>query len=151
MLEAKFNFPPKVECIRSLVVDESDLQLMLPTASLPFDATQWSDALDPKKGSLSFLVKQNGDFVGHFAFLRVNHEPSTLTLGLVYLVPTWRGKGLSKKMIALAEHIAVNFVNAKVMHLNVRSFNSPALKLYMSMDYAEYERSDNLIQMKKSL
>ena len=151
MLRAILNLPLDVKAIRLLVADDNDLKLMMPSATLPFSETEWASKMDASKGTLSFLVKQNTQVIGHFAFLRINQNPGELALGLVYLELSKRGTGISTKLIELAEKTAFEFLDTKAILLNVMEFNTPASRLYLKLGYKEYERNAGVIRMKKAI
>jgi len=151
VLKSILNFPVEAAFFRSLVEDESDLQLMMPSADLPFNESQWISRIEASAGSLSFKVTLNQILVGHYAFLRINRELKESTLGLIYLASKLRGTGASRELIELAERTAIDLLDLKTLLLNVRSFNQPAYKLYLGRNYVEYERANALIRMRKTL
>ena len=49
MRKLVLNFPVDAAKIRSLVVEDSDLKLMMPDAELPFNEAQWTTKLNPSE------------------------------------------------------------------------------------------------------
>lgn len=150
-LKAIINSPPDAEAINGLVADKADLLLMMPSAAIPFKAEQWLEKLQGPGAGLSYFMRSGGETIGHFAFLRIDRQAREAALCWVYLAPPWRGKGFSKKMIALSEQIAKDQLDLKTVVLNVREHNLPAYKLYSRMGYAEYARENGLIRMRHQL
>lgn len=141
--------PLNLQTLQELVIDEADLQLMLPGALLPFNKEQWQALLDVSKVK-SFFVQIDGLNVGHFS-LHSREARDEVTLCYVYLLPTYRKRGVAREMVRRAEQTAIEICAARFMYLNVRSFNLPAFHLYVQSGYREYNRQGERIQMKKSL
>jgi GNAT superfamily N-acetyltransferase len=102
-------------------------------------------------GALSFFINKDGKTIGHFAFIRVDQEMRVATLGLVYLRPEYRRTGISREIVELAEKTAMNLLDTKTMLLNVMSLNVPAHNLYLKAGYLAYEKTDDLVRMKKEI
>lgn len=151
MYKTQLNFPVDVRRIQSLVVDQSDLQLMMPTADVPFNPIQWSAKLDPSQNVLSVFARDDLGDVGHFSLMRINPALSEAWLGLVYLHPRARGSGKSSELLSTAEFWAQNGLGLKKLFLNVLISNSSAHRLYCRGGYVEFERTENMIRMEKSL
>ena len=151
MLKTQLNFPVDARIIGDLVADVKDLQLMMPTAEIPFNEAQWRERLAPTEGTISVLVKDELGVVGHFAFLRTHQPVGETVLGLVYLHPRKRGTSFATEMITASEKLAVELLNIKTMYLNVKAFNTPAHKLYLKLGYQECGRTDDTIRMRKTL
>jgi len=143
------NTPLNLQSLKELVVDDADLQLMLPDALLPFNEAQWLALLDESKVK-SFFIQIDGLNVGHFS-LHSREARDEVTLCYVYLEPASRKSGAAREMLLKAEKTAVEAFAAQTMYLNVRSFNLPAFHLYLRCGYQEYNRTGPRVQMKKSL
>ncbi len=148
-LSVGLNLPLDVWRIDSLVADPEELCLLMPNAFVPFDSGQWAEKLNPKTGAMSFFVYQGTTEIGHFAFLRP--KDGEVTLGFVYLHPKVRGHGLSDKMIALAEEIAIATLGVHTMLLNTQASNFPALALYHRCGYEIYSTENKTVRMRKNI
>jgi GNAT superfamily N-acetyltransferase len=150
MFTTRLNFPVNAAKIGFLVADHSDLQLMWPSAQVPFDEAQWLEKLDPSTGTLSYWFMKDYETVGHFALKHAAGDPQVWLLN-VYLLPEVRRTGASKELLKAAEKLAADVMFGETLCLKVRSYNTAALKLYLAAGYTEFHREGDLLQMSKAL
>lgn len=148
-IQLRENTPFNSEYLKSLFGGKEDLFLVWPKASFPFDEPQWSNEFSKKERSHSLLFYLEEKLIGH-AGISENHSKS-FSLIFVFLIPEFRGMGVSCSMIKLTEQFAVQNYNATKMTLIVRDYNQPALKFYLKQGYKESSRDGTAIRMEKVL
>lgn len=76
------------------------------------------------------LIEEDGQIVGQIELQIVTFEGSQIGyVNLFYLIPSYRGKGYGRKLVAYAERFFERY-GVKSYHLRVAPTNVPALRLY---------------------
>jgi RimJ/RimL family protein N-acetyltransferase len=149
-MELMENSPLDAGKIASLISTKEDLFLVWPIAKWPFDSRQWAEVLDPAKGNVSFIVREDGKSVGHAALLNKGIQ-DTCTVAFLYLLPDHRSQGLGRRMVAALEDYAMHRFAAKRLRLVVRDYNPRAFNCYLQCGFKEIGRDGTLINMQKEL
>jgi ribosomal protein S18 acetylase RimI-like enzyme len=72
-------------------------------------------------------------------------------IGLLYIIPELRSKGLGEQLIQLLESYAKENLKANKLSLVVRIYNPRAQKCYIKCGFKEVGREDTLISMVKEI
>ncbi|WNR44015.1 GNAT family N-acetyltransferase [Paenibacillus roseipurpureus] len=76
------------------------------------------------------LIEENGQPIGQIELQIVSYEGTDIGyVNLFYLIPSYRGKGLGRELVAYAEHFFERY-GVKSYQLRVAPTNGPALRLY---------------------
>ncbi len=142
------NTPLNTQVLAALWTDREDLYLVWPLARFPFDHGQWRAALGPETGSLSFLVYEKEDLVGHAA-LKKAELPRAWTASYLYLRPELRGQGRGRRLLGILEAYARDRLGAEQLSIVVRTYNPGAWKCYAGFGFRETGREGTLVRMAK--
>ena len=126
-----------------------ELQLVNPSASLPFDKDYWLNFFITGYKSHSLLFKLNEEIIGHAAFKQASKDENKVFLCFVYIAPRHRKKGYSKMMIEQSEKFLKKHYQCTDYFLHVRLHNKPAISLYNKIGFSEISRTDENIRMRK--
>jgi len=112
--------------------DPKALNLVSPTLTYPFKFKKWLSKYYKKESEIRTLVftRQNW-IIGHVSF-RI--ESNCIHIYHLFIDPSYRQKGLAKKMIKKIEKYGEQ-IRLKTFSLNVLSQNIIALKLYQKLGY----------------
>ncbi len=127
-------------CLTRWFQNPKDLQLTSPTLTYPFRFRQWL-AFYEARSTHTLVVKRKQWIVGHLSYAIT---PDTHRIHLFHIIVDrdCRGQGMATRLIRAAEDEgrsqkcvwATLFVSPK---------NSPALKLYQSLGYEEFGRTNS--------
>jgi ribosomal protein S18 acetylase RimI-like enzyme len=143
------NAPPDISRLEALIGRSPELFLVWPAALQPFDPAQWRDVLDPKLGAYSYWIEAAGEIVGHAA-LRPGKAAGELRASFLYIQPDQRGRGSGHWLMRALEAEARR-LDASVLGLTVRDYNTRALHLYTAAGFHERSRDGTAIDMVKAL
>lgn len=108
--------------------------------SYPIDSTKFNERTKELKSSKLFypyIVKLNDEIIGFFTLRYRVENVNDLTIGFVILDPTYRGKGIGKKMLELAINLAFNKYKSDSVNLRVFKDNIAAYNCYKSCGLKE--------------
>ena len=114
-------------------------EIFAPSSDPMRDAQHWSQSI-AKANATTFVAERSGELVAFVTVMVVDESNSLLQpvryarVGSVCVVETFRGQGIGRKLMSLAEQWSVGR-GAKDMRLNVWCFNEPALALYRELGY----------------
>ena len=129
---------------------EEELKLVNPSANFPFENEYWQNFFRLDGRATSYLLKDGNEPIGHTA-LRYNPESGTVWLCWVLVKHSYRGKGVSQKLIQLTEKFVLEEYNKQEYFLNVRKHNERAIEFYKRIGFSIISEGDGNFQMKKSL
>ncbi|RLJ70638.1 ribosomal-protein-alanine N-acetyltransferase [Hydrogenivirga caldilitoris] len=113
---------------------QEDLPRVYEINRLSFTTDAWSlDSLKREFNlsySLKFVLEVGGEIVGYAILWLIKEEAFIMTFAIA---PKYRGKGIGK--LFLSELIDRLRESAKVIQLDVRKSNLPAIKLYRSLGF----------------
>ncbi|RED53823.1 GNAT family N-acetyltransferase [Aestuariispira insulae] len=144
------NDPLDLEMLKKMLTAKEDLNLVWPSADYPFCPIQWSERLNPDRGSLSFWVMEEDSIIGH-ACLSPSTAPGRWTVNHLYLISDKRGDGRGKKILELLEEYARENLDARSLLLRVRDENLPAIRTSVAHGFTEIGRNDTHVKMSKAL
>jgi ribosomal-protein-alanine N-acetyltransferase len=117
-------------------MQESDLDAVMaiePTIySHPWTRGNFSDSL--KSGYSCWVMEQAGCIIGYAAMMMVLDEAHLLNISVAQHV---QGRGLGRALLAHMVEIARRY-GGQMMFLEVRTSNTPAIRLYESMGFNEF-------------
>ena len=103
------------------------------------DASHWRQSID-QPNATTFVAEHSGELIAFVTVMLVDESKSLLQpmryahVGSVCVAKPFRGKGMGKQLMSLAEHWAVGR-GAEDMRLNVWAFNESALAFYRDLGY----------------
>ncbi len=114
-------------------------EVFAPTGALDRDRNHWAQSVGANEAE-TIVADENGTLVG-FVTLSVTTESNSLfqpvryaRVGSVGVTANRRGKGIGRKLMALAEQWALQHSAAEV-RLTVWAFNESALRMYEELGY----------------
>lgn len=144
------NDPLDLELLKNMLGSKEDLELVWPSADYPFCPIQWSEKLNPDRGSHSFWVMEKDSIIGH-ACLSPSTAPGRWTINHLYLMDDKRGGGRGKKILSLLEEYARENLDARALILQVADENLPAINCSSSFGFTEIARNNSEVKMTKAL
>lgn len=116
----------------------------------PIDNIKFNERIKELKSTKLFypyVVKLDNEIIGFFTLRYKVENVNELTIGFVILDPTYRGKGLGKKLLESAINLAFNKFKSDSVNLRVFKDNIDAYNCYKSCGLKEngiYETYDIL-------
>ena len=106
----------------------------------PIDSNSFNERIKELKSSKLFypyVVKIEEEIIGFFTLRYKVENVNDLTIGFVILGPTYRGKGIGKKMLDLAINLAFNKFKSDSVNLRLFKNNLEAYNCYKSCGLKE--------------
>ena len=135
--------------LRNNLLNEEEMKLVNPSASFPFNEEYWREFFANGK-TISYYYKVNEQIVGH-AVLKEKLNDKTVWLCWVLLKHQYRGKGLAEGLLQAIEKRLVEDFNKKKYYLNVRKYNTRAIKFYNKNGFSTISQAEGNFQMVKLL
>lgn len=129
---------------------DMEMQLVNPSASLPFDKSHWLNFFELGNPTTSYFLKYNNKVVGHSA-LQFKKENMSLWLCWVLIEKNFRGKGCAQKLLSHTEERVKSEYQLDEYYLNVRKNNLRAISFYERNGFVKISENESNFQMKKTL
>ena len=84
-----------------------------------------------------YVMLDNDKVVGFFSIRYKDIKVNLVTLGFIVIDPTYRGKGIGKKMLNLAINLSFNKYKADSLNLRVFVDNKSAYNCYKAVGFKE--------------
>lgn len=141
-----------------LIAEVPDARFLLqwagPRYIYPLDTAQLNETLAKSLGEKpSFQVFKAVQLdisasVGHIQLMDIDYNASNCILGRVMIFQNYRGNGFGKAMVQEAVKIAFLDLNLEEIILGVFDFNQPAINIYQSIGFSEFQFKKGARQFK---
>ena len=121
------------------------LQWAGPKYTYPLDVAQLSDTLANTNGEkpsfriFKVIKSATTETVGHIQLMDIDYNTASCILGRVLIFRKYRGNGFGKAMVKEAVKFAFGNVNLAEITLGVFDFNRPAIDVYKSIGFTEFQ------------
>ncbi len=132
-----------------LIAEIPDTRFLLqwagPKYTFPLDAAQLNDTLANTNGEKpplkAFRVIRSDtiEIVGHIQLMDIDYNAGSCILGRVLIFRKYRGNGFGKAMVEEAVKFAFGNMHLAEITLGVFDFNTPAIDVYRSIGFAEFQ------------
>ena len=98
------------------------------------DTEDWLRKKQTDVNTKLFSIFKGADFCGYVQVVNIHLANLTGVFG-INLVPTWQGRGVGREAMLLFNKYCRNQLGLRKLILHVRADNTPAVRLYESLNY----------------